>query len=187
MHTHNNLCLRMQMNAEEAKPTLGGGVLLPPTEATTMATRTITRARGDIAHPDRRQRLLTVAGGTLGALAVWAVARWVVGLDLRMPAFSGGQQPQELNAAVVAVASVVGGVAGWGVLAVLERFRRNADRVWVVVAPIALLVSMGTPLSGHGVSAGDRMALIGMHLAVGAVVIPLLYRSSASRPDRTGA
>ena len=151
-----------------------------------MAPGTITRARGEVAtHPVRRQRLLTVAGGTLAALAVWAVAEWVVGLDLRMPAFSSGQQPQELNAAVVAVASAVGGLAGWGVLAVLERFSMNADRVWVAVAPIAPLASMGTPLSGHGVSAGDRMALIGMHLAVAAVVIPVLYRSSASRRYRT--
>jgi Family of unknown function (DUF6069) len=153
-----------------------------------MATGRITRARGEVAtHPVRRQRLLTVAGGTLGALAVWAVAEWVVGLDLRMPAFSSGQQPQELKAAAVAVASAVGGLAGWAVLAVLERFSTKADRVWIAVAPIALLASMGTPLSGHGVSAGDRMALIGMHLAVAAVVIPFLYRSSASRRDRTAA
>jgi hypothetical protein len=146
-----------------------------------MATGTITGATV------RRQRLLTVAGGTLGALAVWAVAKWVAGLDLRMPAFSTGQQPQELNAAVVAVAGAVGGLACWGVLAVLERFSTNADRVWLVVAPIALLASMGTPLSGHGVSAGNRLALIGMHLAVAAVVIPFLYRSSASRRDRAAA
>jgi hypothetical protein len=146
-----------------------------------MATATITRATV------RRQRLLTVAGGTLGALAVWAVAKWVAGLDLRMPAFSSGQQPQELNAAVVAVAGAIGGLAGWGVLALLERFSINADRLWLVVAPIALLASMGTPLSGHGVSASNRLALIGMHLAVAAVVIPFLYRSSASRRDRTVA
>jgi Family of unknown function (DUF6069) len=133
----------------------------------------------------RRQRLLTVAGGTLGALAVWAIAEWVVGLDLRVPAFSSGQPPQELSAAVVAVAGAVGGLAGWGALAVLERVTMNAARVWVVVAPVALLASMGAPLSGHGVNAGDRMALIGMHLAVAAVVIPFLYRSSVGlRPGR---
>ena len=153
-----------------------------------MAKGRITGARREVAaHPVRRQRLLTVAGGTLGALAVWAVAEWVVGLDLRTPASSSGQQPQELNAAVVAAASAVGGLAGWGVLAALERFSLNAGRVWVAVALIALLASMGTPLSGHGVSAGDRMALIGMHLAVAAVVIPFLYRSSSSRRDRTAA
>jgi Family of unknown function (DUF6069) len=89
-----------------------------------MAKGRITGARREVAtHPVRRQRLLTVAGGTLGALAVWAVAEWVVGLDLRTPASSSGQQPQELNAAVVAAASAVGGLAGWGVLAVLERLQ----------------------------------------------------------------
>jgi hypothetical protein len=70
---------------------------------------TITRATGDAAtRYVRRQRLLTIAGGALGALAVWAVAEWVVGLDMRTPAFSSEQQPQELNAALVAVAGESG-------------------------------------------------------------------------------
>jgi hypothetical protein len=151
-----------------------------------MAKGTITGATGDAAiRPVRRQRLLTIVGGTLGAFAVWAVAERVVGLDLRTPAFSSEQQPQELTAALVAVASAVGGLAGWGVLAVLERFTTNPRRAWVAVASIALLASLSAPLSGTGVSAGDRIAMIGMHLAVAAVVIPLFYRSSASRRVRT--
>ena len=127
----------------------------------------------------RRQRLLTIAGGTLGALVVWAVAEWLVGLDLRTPAFSSEQQSQELTAALVAVASAVGGLAGWGVLAVLERSTANPRRAWVAVALIALLASLSAPLSGTGVNVGDRIAMIGMHLAVAAVVIPFFYRSIA--------
>ena len=151
-----------------------------------MAKGTITGATGDAAtRPVRSQRFLTVAGGTLAALAVWAVAEWVVGLDLRTPAFSSEQPSQELTAVLVAAASAVGGLAGWGVLAVLERFTANPRRAWVAVAPIALLASLSAPLSGTGVSADDRIAMIGMHLAVAAVVIPLFYRSSAPRRDRT--
>jgi hypothetical protein len=145
-----------------------------------MTKGTITRTTGDAAtRPVRRQRLLTIAGGTLGALAVWAVAEWVVGLDLRTPAFSTEQQPQDLSAALVAVASAVGGLIGWGALAVVERSTRNPRRAWVAVASIALLASLSAPLSGTGVSAGDRIAMIGMHLAVAAVVIPFFYRSIA--------
>ena len=151
-----------------------------------MASGTIARTTGDAASRRvRRQRLLTVAGGMLGALAVWAVAEWIVGLDLRTPAFSSEQPSQELTAGLVAVASAVGGLAGWGVLAVLERFTTNPRRAWVVVASIALLASLSAPLSGTGVTAGDRIAMIGMHLAVAAVVIPLFYGSIASRRDRT--
>ena len=143
-----------------------------------MAKGRITRATGGAAtRPVQRQRLLTVAGGTLGALAVWAVAELGVGLDLRTPAFGSEQPSQELSAALVAVASAVGGVAGWGVLAVLERFTANPRRAWVAVASIALLASLSAPLSGTGVSGGDRIAMIGMHLAVAAVVIPFFYRS----------
>ena len=150
--------------------------------ATTMASGTIARTTGDAASRRvRRQRLLTVAGGMLGALAVWAVAEWIVGLDLRTPAFSSEQPSQELTAGLVAVASAVGGLAGWGVLAVLERFTTNPRRAWVVVASIALLASLSAPLSGTGVTAGDRIAMIGMHLAVAAVVVPFFYRSIADK------
>jgi NO-binding membrane sensor protein with MHYT domain len=100
-------------------------------------------------------------------------------LDLRAPAFSSEQQPQDLSAALVAVASLVGGLAAWGLLAVLERSTTNPRRAWVAVASIALLASLGAPLSGTGVTAGDRIAMIGMHLAVAAVVIPFFYRSIA--------
>ena len=144
----------------------------------------ITSASGLVAtRPSRKERLLAVAGGVVGALVVWAVAEFVVGLDLRTPAFSSDQQPQELNAALVAVSSLVGGLAAWGVLALLERFRAHAHRAWLVVAPIALLVSLSAPLSGTGISGSERIALVAMHLAVAAVVIPALYRSSASRQD----
>jgi len=147
-----------------------------------MAKGTIARATGDAATRSvRRQRLLTVAGGTLGALAVWAVAEWIVGLDLRTPAFSSEQPSQELTAGLVAVASAIGGLAGWGVLAVLERFTTNPRRAWAVVASIALLASLSAPLSGTGVTAGDRIAMIGMHLAVAAVVVPFFYRSIADK------
>ena len=63
---------------------------------------------------------------------------------------------------LVAVASAVGGLAGWGVLAILERFTTNPRRAWVIVASIALLASLSAPLSGTGVTAGGRIAMIGI-------------------------
>ncbi len=46
-----------------------------------------------------------------------------------------------------------------------------------VVALIGLALSLSMPLSGTGASAGDRIALILMHLTVGAVLIPGLART----------
>jgi hypothetical protein len=43
------------------------------------------------------------------------------------------------------------------------------------------VLSLGTPLSGTGITAANRAVLVLMHLAVGGVLIPALYRTSPSR------
>ncbi len=49
---------------------------------------------------------------------------------------------------------------------------------------IALALSLGTPLSGTGITAANRIALLLMHLTVGAVLISAFYRTSP-RPARS--
>jgi hypothetical protein len=53
-------------------------------------------------------------------------------------------------------------------------------RFWVMIAPAALVISLAGPLSGHGVSGGNRLALMLMHLTVAAIIIPVLYLTSSS-------
>jgi hypothetical protein len=50
--------------------------------------------------------------------------------------------------------------------------------VFLVIAVAALVLSLGTPLAGLGVTLANRLVLISMHLAVGSVLIPVLYWSS---------
>ena len=73
--------------------------------------------------------------------------------------------------------------AGWGFMAVLERLTARARRVWLVIAVAALVLSLGTPLAGVGVTLANRLVLMLMHLAVGSVLIPALYRSSPRREE----
>lgn len=126
-----------------------------------------------------RIRALAVVGAAVAAVVVWVVARALVA-DLRQPSFGSGE-PQQLSAGLVVATAVAGGALAWAVLALLERVVRDPRRVWSLLAPLALLVSFGGPLSGHGISAGNRVALVLMHVAVAAVLIPL-YRSTA--PER---
>ena len=49
---------------------------------------------------------------------------------------------------------------------------------------VALRGSLGGPLSGSGVTAANRAVLVLLHLAVGAVLIPALRRTAASRAGR---
>lgn len=59
----------------------------------------------------------------------------------------------------------------------LEAKARRPRRAWLITAPVVLVMSLSAPLSGHGVTSSDRLALICMHLAVGAALIPLYARS----------
>jgi hypothetical protein len=87
------------------------------------------------------------------------------------------------------VAAAVAGVVGlmaWGVLATIERFSQRPARAWLAVSIGLLVLSLGGPLSGDGIATGNRLALVFMHLAAGAVLISLFFRSArpTSRSDR---
>ncbi|WP_049556300.1 DUF6069 family protein [Nonomuraea sp. SBT364] len=118
------------------------------------------------------ERILTVAGASAAALAVWAVAVPVAGttLTVRMGA---GTQPIEPGS--VLVVSLLVGLAGWALLAVLERFASRPGRIWTVVALTVLVLSLLGPL-GSAVGIATTLVLVLMHLVVGAVLVPGLAR-----------
>lgn len=134
----------------------------------------------------RRTRLVAVTGAVTAALTVWAATELLLGVDLRSPAF-GAQPSHDIGAANVAVAATAASLAGWVFLAVLERFTSRARAVWTVTALVVLLVSLGSPLGGEGISPANQAALVSMHLAVAAVLIPVMRRtftrSAASAGD----
>ena len=101
---------------------------------------------GPAARPARslRSRPLAVAAATAAALAVWAIASQVAGLDVRL---SAGALPGHVAAVTVAVVTVLAGLAGWAVLALLERVvPLRAGRAWTVLAAAVLAVSLTGPL-----------------------------------------
>src|SRR5215831_11625165 len=126
----------------------------------------------------RLSRSMTLPAAALAVTAVWLIADTAAGIDLHQPAF-GSAAPQELSVAFVASVGALAPALGWALLALLERKSSGAPRLWLRIALVALLVSLGAPLSGHGVGAGNRLALVVMHLVAAAVIIPLLYRTTA--------
>jgi hypothetical protein len=123
-------------------------------------------------------RILVVIGAVLAAEVVWLVAELVFGVRLQAPAGSGYPQPVDIGPGTVAVASFVLSLLGWGVLAVLERFTSWARRIWLALSLIALVASLGMPMSGSGVPAVDRAVLVLMHVLVAAILVPAMYRTS---------
>jgi len=130
----------------------------------------------------RKTRLAAAAATVVGAFVVWIVVDPILGVDLRSPA-NGGRESMDVGPALVVFASAIAAAIGWAALALLERLTSRARAVWAVGATLLLLASLGAPLSGTDVTVANRTALAVLHLAVGAVLIPGLLRTSPE-PDR---
>ena len=119
------------------------------------------------------------------ALALWVVIDPILGVDLRSPA-TGSRASEEVTATHMLVASGLAALLGWGTLAFLERVAGRARRIWAAVATLVLVLSLAGPLSGSGISAGNRTSLVVMHLAVGAILILGMLRTT-SPPEGTNS
>jgi len=133
------------------------------------------------------RRLATVTGAVLAAEALWVLIELVFGFDLRTPAIEADRGPSDVGFMAVAVAGGAAALAGWGLLALLERITRRARRWWPAIAAAVLIVSLGGPLSGTGITAANRAGLVLLHVTVAAVLIPGLYRTSPRLPGGVGA
>ena len=129
---------------------------------------------GQATRISARTPVAGVLGATAAATALWAVAT-IAGAELTV-SFGPGQPIQKVTVVNVVVAALVGSLAGWGLFALLRRFTAKALTVWTVIAIVGVLVSLAGPLSAIA-SAGTKVALAAMHLAVATVVIVGLRRT----------
>ncbi|MFA1543571.1 DUF6069 family protein [Actinomadura monticuli] len=125
----------------------------------------------------RARRALAVGAAAVAALALWALTGPVLGLD---PAAGTGGRTEPVGAGMVAAAALAAGLAGWALLALLERAARRPRRTWTAIAAVFLALSLAGPL-GSAADAASLGVLAAMHLLVGAVLIPGLGRSARTR------
>lgn len=127
-----------------------------------------------------RRRLLragtVVAAAVTGAIG-WIVAAQLIGLQLSVVNLG---QAQDVSLASAIVGGLVPGLAAWALLAILERFAKSARLIWTVIAIVVLVLSLASPLMAQA-SLSTTIALLCLHVAVGAVLIIGLRRSSAAR------
>ncbi len=110
-----------------------------------------------------RRRIGTVVLAPVAALTAWAFIR-LLGIDLVVSAGDG-----TVGAADVFVAALVGALAGWLVVRLLERHSRRPRPWWSFVGSTALALSIiGPAWLADGASA---VALIALHIVTAVVVI----------------
>lgn len=121
-----------------------------------------------------RIALAGMAVAIAAAAGVWLVARYGAGVALRTPAFNTAGRPSTLTIGFVVVVAAVASLAGWGTVTLIGWLARRPRRTWITTGIAATVVSLSAPLSGHGITATERLALVCMHLAVAAAVVPVL-------------
>ena len=123
-------------------------------------------------HPSAKRATGIIAVAVAAALVIWAVAR-LLGVDVEV---EFGGEIRQVGPADILVTTVVVGLAAWVVYSLLARTPRTA-RWWPYVASTALAISvLGPSYQSDGAAA---VALIAMHLAVGAILIRGLFEVRA--------
>lgn len=139
----------------------------------------------------RRGNAALRLGGLLGAAAavaaVWLIARYAANVHLHSPAFGDTQRPATVPVGLALAVAVLAGLAGWGVAELLARRAARPRRTWLAISLAVVVLSLSGPLTGHGVTTGDRIALVCMHLAVAVVLVPMIALSLAPRAGDRGA
>lgn len=147
---------------------------------TTMPPRQPTRPRNG--RQPWLRRTLAVAAAATSSAATWLVINTGLGRPISSPAF-GDAPPTELGLGAVVAAVVLPALAGWALLIGIGRLVSRPARAWTTIAIGFTLVSLGGPLSGGGVTATDRAALVVLHLIAAASYLALMRRTIAEHQE----
>lgn len=123
----------------------------------------------------RLARAATVLAAAVTAAAGWAIAGPLAGVTLAVRLTAAGPV-QRVGLTAVLTASLLAGLAGWALLAVLERRAGGARTAWTVIALTTLAVSLAGPLAARSAAAAGVLA--GLHLLVGGVLVAGLRRTA---------
>jgi len=123
-------------------------------------------------------RVLAVGAAAAAALAGWCVVGPLAGVELTVDGANG--RTVTVGAGIVVVLSLVAGLAGWALLALLERTTRRARGLWTAIAVVVLILSFA-PLADGTIGTGTRVGLGSLHLVVAAVLIPAMRRTARRR------
>jgi hypothetical protein len=112
------------------------------------------------------RRAAVVGAAVVAAEAVFFVLHTGAGIDL---AVRNGTTVDHVGPGAVGITAVVAALAGWGLLALLERLTELGRLIWTAIAVAVFVVSLlGT---AGGLTTSAKLGLAVLHLTVAAVVI----------------
>jgi hypothetical protein len=111
-------------------------------------------------------------------VVVWTIAVPLLGTHLFIRFGAGAAQGIGLD--YVIGMSLGASLAGWALLAVLERRSAHGRTIWTRIAVVVALASLSLPFIA-GTTTSTKAALALMHVAVAIVLIPTLRRGPSTR------
>lgn len=114
-----------------------------------------------------RRRAIAVVGAVLAPGAVSLLAQ-ATGIELKIT--QSGQAPMVIGLPLVVATALAASLAGWAVLAVLQRMTGHARALWTGLALAALLASLG-PIAIVETTTETHIVLALMHVIVAVVLI----------------
>jgi hypothetical protein len=80
---------------------------------------------------------------------------------------------REVTLALTVVATVVAGIAGWGVIALLEHYTTSSGAIWIALTIVVLVLSI-VPVFRTTANPATQYTLAALHCVAAAVLIPAL-------------
>ena len=119
----------------------------------------------------RRTRMTAVGVAVLITSGCYVIAR-ACGTDFQLTD-PGKTAAHKLILPEIVAFTAVFSLLGWGVLALLERYTRNAGTIWRILAGAVLLLSF-MPIGLEQATTETKVMLAVIHTAVAAVLVPML-------------
>ena len=117
----------------------------------------------------RAGRIVAIAIAATATGLAWLLG-WLVHVDYVVDTPIG---TRKITLALTIVATVAAGIAGWVVIAMLERYTSSPRGVWIALT-LAVLVLSVVPVFRTTANLGTQLMLTALHYVAAAVLIPAL-------------
>ena len=117
----------------------------------------------------RAGRIVAIAIAATATGLAWLLG-WLVHVDYVVDTPIG---TRKITLALTIVATVAAGIAGWVVIAMLERYTSSPRGVWIALT-LAVLVLSVVPVFRTTANIGTQLMLTALHCVAAAVLIPAL-------------
>ena len=125
-------------------------------------------------------RIVAIAIAATATGLTWLLG-WLVHVDYVVDTPIG---TRKITLALTIVATVAAGIAGWVVIAMLERYTSSPRGVWIALT-LAVLVLSVVPVFRTTANLGTQLMLTALHCVAAAVLIPALpqrHTTATRRP-----